>query len=536
MSAIRATSLSVAAFFAIAFATAACGPSADPDGEVRGTGLALTFDVLANTDVGGFSFTATEVNCATGAAVIPANVVNVTEDLEDMFFPGTGGAFEDAPFDGGSQHIFSDHFFTLSVGCYDVTVQPVTDAGSDSSDCASASQSGVEVLDGATTEIVLISQCVGDPSTGGLDVVAAINHPPVIDYLSYNPSKFICGDRTTICVSAHDVDDDPVTIVASGEGFTVAIPLDDASTRADCFIITLPAPGVYDVTFTAYDMAYDASGALVTIEDLLALQGDALPSHDTFTAPVHVLPASECITACDCPDGFEPTADESSCISIENVSPLVFAEEWRICPIRPSTAYGWGGGFFPDGGRDTVTPFYQDRLNEVGIWGCWPDSALDDGFASSRPFNEWVGFNVCMNVPETGNYVLGVGGDDRVRFSVNGTELFNQSNGHIFTRWWLRPIVLTAGSNIVEIEGYNNTDIGAFGAEIYGPFSAADVASDTSLATLNYAGNTIWSTADITGTFPIGEQSGMSCPEDFEMSTCGREVTCTRIRRALCRE
>lgn len=515
---------------------AACGPSHDPGDTTERTGLALTFDVLGDTDVAGFVFTATEVDCATGAAVTPANVVTATEDLEDLYFPGPDGAFDDAPFDGGSGHVFSDHFFALPPGCYDVVAQPITDDGSESEDCASASSSGVEVVDGETTEIVLISQCVGDPSTGGLDIVAALNHPPVIDALYYDPSKFICGRETTICVSAHDVDGDPITIVPSGDGWVSMVPVDDATARADCFTFTFPGAGSYDVTFTAYDMGYDADGVLVTIEDLLAAQGDAHPSNDTLTVPVHVLPESECITACGCPDGFEPTPDESECIRVDTLSPIVFETQTRICPIRPSTAYGWGGVFYPDGALDASDPFFTGRLNDVGVWGCWPDPDLDDGFASSRPFNEWVGFNICMNVPETGAYVLGIAGDDGVRFSVNGTELFSQLYGHIFTRWWLRPITLQAGMNIVQIEGYNNSDIGAIGADIYGPFDAADVASDTAMAGLDYAGNIVWTTEGITGAFPVGEASGMRCPDDYVMNTCDREVTCTRIQRVPCRD
>ena len=52
--------------------------------------LALTYDTLADTDVGGFQFTATEVDCATGLPIVPASVVTATEDLEDMYLPGAG--------------------------------------------------------------------------------------------------------------------------------------------------------------------------------------------------------------------------------------------------------------------------------------------------------------------------------------------------------------------------------------------------------------------------------------------------------------
>lgn len=530
---VRAT-LALTAVLASTSLVAACGPSHEPGDEHAQTGLALTFDVLGDTDVAGFAFTATEVDCATGAPVVPANVVTDTEDLEDVYFPGTGGEFEDAPFDGDSAHVFSDHFFALTPGCYDVEVQPVTESGEDSADCASASQANVEVIDGETTEILLISQCVGDPSTGGLDVIAALNHPPVIDDLYYDPSKFICGRETTICVSTTDVDGDPVTVVPSGDGFVSAIPHDEDVSRADCFTFTFPGPGSYDVTFTAYDMGYNADGVLVPIEDLLAAQGDPNPSNDSLTVPVHVLPESECITACGCPEGFEPTPDESECIRVDTLSPIVFEEQVRICPIEPSTAYGWGGVFYPDGARDTSIPFFNNRLNDIGIWGCWPEPEYDDGFASSRPLDEWVGFNLCMNVPETGEYVLGIAGDDAVRFSVNGVELFNQAYGHIFTRWWLRPITLQSGMNIVQIEALNNSDIGAMGADIYGPYSAADTSSDASLATLNYEDNIIWTTEGMSGTFPIGEESGMRCPDDYVMNTCDREVTCTRIQRVDC--
>lgn len=502
----------------------------------RTTGLALTYDTLDDTDVAGFNFTATEVDCATGLPIVPANVVTAFEDLEDMYLPGTGGMFENAPFDTNSQHLFSDHFFALPPGCYDVVVQPVDIDGNHSVDCTPASASSVVVNDGLTTEIMLISQCFDESSVGGLDVIAAINHPPSITGIAYEPSKFICEKETTICVTAEDPDSDPVVIVPSaGTGWTLVSTVEDPSTGAitSCFTFAFDGPGDYNITFTAYDLGYDANGVLVTMSDILAAQGAPYVSEDTITVPVHVLPEEDCILSCECPDGFTMTPAGDECIRVDSFAPAVNGTLYRACAADASVAYGWAGAQYPGGLIDNALAFFLDRLNTVGVWACDPST----GAVGTNPIDEWIGFSVCLDVEQGGDYVVGMAADNRLRFRLNGAPTFTLGSSATanFNYWWMNPITLASGLNIVELEGRNDGLVAAFGAEIYGPFAAGSTATDASMAALNYPDNLFWSTLDVIGQpFLTGQASGYSCPDGYALNACEGEVLCTRIERVDC--
>lgn len=179
--------------------------------------LELRTDMKADTDIAGVRYEATQVNCETGEAT-GAEPVEAITDLSDVRLPGMIGPFEDSPLDRGSSHIIADQYFVLPAGCYDVLATPVDAEGNDSQDCGPARQDRVEVRDSETTEIMMISQCVG-PAVGGLDVILAFNHPPVIVNLEYEPDKFVFEcEELELCVTVSDPDNDPVEIVWSRVG------------------------------------------------------------------------------------------------------------------------------------------------------------------------------------------------------------------------------------------------------------------------------------------------------------------------------
>ena len=188
------------------------GDSTNGDPGPRTSGLALSSDTLADTDVTGMKFK------VEGCSGTPTSGISQTvkKDLEDMYLPGGISEWEDKPYDADSKHLFSDHYFLLPAGCYDVVTQPLKLVGQTykkSDDCFSAHQNGVTVEDGKTREILLISQCLG-PEKGGLDVIGTINHPPEILNVEFKDSKFLnsCTGRNEVCVTVRDVDNDPIQI------------------------------------------------------------------------------------------------------------------------------------------------------------------------------------------------------------------------------------------------------------------------------------------------------------------------------------
>ena len=253
----------------------------------EGSGMALTMDILSDTDVAGMRYGITRTSCD-GESYEPWET-EVDVDLQDLLLPGGLDEFEDQPLDGDSAHLFADYFVVVPAGCYDVQVTPIQEDGTSSEDCATANMSGVEVEDGETTEILLVSQCDG-PENGALDTVAVLNHPPVIDSLTYNPSKFTrCAETVEICATASDADGDPLEFVWSSNGpeFTVGEAITDGDSVTQCATVTPDEGGTYALDLTVYDLFVE-DGELVRAEDWLQARGEDVESNDTLSFPLHV--------------------------------------------------------------------------------------------------------------------------------------------------------------------------------------------------------------------------------------------------------
>jgi hypothetical protein len=154
------------------------------------------------------------------------------------------------PSGGGSAHPFADGLFVLAPGDYRVCATPLTDAGP-SADCGPADVL-VNVKPELTTEVVLMSQCKGDPN-GGLDVVLGLNAPPTINTLNVAPSKFITVcEKATITVGATDANGDTMTYsgtILSGPPGTPG----SLSFAANVGTFTPGSPGDYQVKVTVTD-------------------------------------------------------------------------------------------------------------------------------------------------------------------------------------------------------------------------------------------------------------------------------------------
>lgn len=543
----------------LAATLAACGeaPAPAPVSEAPTAGragMALTVDTLADTDIARMEYTITSVDCLSGEALEPLVSQTVVRDLEDLVLPGGNVGLEGAPFDAASTHHFADAFFWLDAGCYDVVVQPLQESGEPSADCAAASASAVPVFDGQTTEILLISQCAGEES-GGLDVIGAVNHPPHLDAVRYEPSKFTCEGETTICVVASDPDNDPLEIawsVVSGAGEVTSV--ETQSTEAgleSCATFALSEPGEYGVSVVVRDLGYDQEGQLVPIEHLLELQGNPAPSRDEALLPIHAMSEEACVNTCACPEGFELNAAGDACERFVEEEAQYNGSELRVCRGSRNGNYGALGVRFPgadlaDVDDDTVVTghsFFRDgfssgngsRLNTIGLWGC--DANGNDQSGQMEPINEWIGFSRCVTVEEDGEYVVGIGADDVMRVRIDGQPIFgpNFLDYVNFRYWWMVPVQLTAGVHIFEMDAMSVTGPAAFAAEIYGPFAPGSTADDATMAQLDYENNIIWSTGDQLGsTFDLGTNSGYACADGQALNLCGDVALCTALEVQAC--
>lgn len=278
--------------------TVACGPTAAPEEQYpelqRGQGLALTLRVDKDTDVTAIRFKIDRRKCSTE----PFEPFSVTVDkpLEEIRIPWGIPGLEDNPLDAHSSHLFADLFYTLDAGCYDVSTQPLNAQGTASKDCAAASESGVWVKDGLTTEVLLINQCTSGPERGGIDIISALNHAPELVEVAFQDSKFVyqCADQV-ICATFKDPDYDPLefvwSLVDGPAALHVAPTVLSTKTNPDrsitqCVRTVAEAPGRYTLKVTAYDLLHEG-GKLIRIEDYLAAHGTSLPSNDSLTFPFY---------------------------------------------------------------------------------------------------------------------------------------------------------------------------------------------------------------------------------------------------------
>jgi hypothetical protein len=284
---------------------------AKPEG-ARGTGALLSVDWLGGSDVVGFHFEIERVACDASDAFTPLSVV-ANVDLLDQAVPGQIEIVE-RTYDETSRHAAADLFATLPAGCYDVLAAPAAEIDGDdwvpSAECSVADAEGLSVVDGATTEVTLISQCVGD-AVGALDTLVTLNHPPTVsvDFPTEDRDgdgiangddgkyAFEC-EPVEVCATITDPDDDPVEVVWASTGPAVfsfvegdlqPIGFEDGHrVWEQCVTVVGAEAGSEDWTVSAWDLGY-ASGSLVRIESLVSPE----TSNDSLDFPVHVSVSEE---------------------------------------------------------------------------------------------------------------------------------------------------------------------------------------------------------------------------------------------------
>jgi hypothetical protein len=179
-----------------------------------------------------------------------------------------------------------------------------------------------------------------------------------------------------------------------------------------------------------------------------------------------------------------------------------------------------------DGGNHTLT---DGPLNRCGLW---TTTTLND---------QDIGFSVCINLPETKVYYIGIAGDNSCKIVIDGTVVVNQDPTAVATQfgyglastfkaWHIYPFTLSSGPHTIELIGHNDDGDAAMGAEIYNN-TAAEIAAATSYTDLNL----VFSTKDYIGQpVQLGSDSlGYTCPSGYSLAACTEPYVCRRILTAL---
>ncbi|WP_437807064.1 PKD domain-containing protein [Sorangium sp. So ce1078] len=199
----------------IALALGASACDADKGGSTARESAA-NGSIQAALTVGGARHDVTGVHYKVVSASSPCSdpaIAETTSPLEEEALPG--GALPP----GAGTHAGADGLFVVPPGDYRVCATPMAD-GWPSAECGPA-EGIATVISEATTELFLVSQCLGG-GNGGLDTVVALNDPPAFQDLDIAPSKFITQCETaTITAVAEDPDGDAISYsweLAAGAG------------------------------------------------------------------------------------------------------------------------------------------------------------------------------------------------------------------------------------------------------------------------------------------------------------------------------
>jgi len=278
------------------FGCTGSGPEAGSEEGQSGddrTGISILAAVESDvkSDIASVQYRIDRVACAEGEN-IEALSREIRADLLPAGLPGGIPGFDNAPLDGISQHQFADHFEVLPAGCYDVGATPLKSDASASADCGVAQRKDIQVADGNTTEVFLLSQCAG-PEVGAVDTVVAFNQPPQIVDLTFSPSKFVAaGAKSTVCARARDLNGDQLEYEWNQVGGSSTTPAavstetaPDAS--ANCIGITPAAAGNYQFEVRINDLLRDENNNLVRFERWLADNGSPNASSDSLRFSVY---------------------------------------------------------------------------------------------------------------------------------------------------------------------------------------------------------------------------------------------------------
>jgi hypothetical protein len=177
-----------------------------------------------------------------------------------------------------------------------VAAQAVNEQNEPVASCFRAIKREIEVVDGLTTEVLLVLQCDGGDPTGGLDIIGVLNHAPAITDIVFEPSKFLLRcEEGQVCVTAKDSDGDPLEFLWTVEpqppdGLNTMEPtVNEDGSVTQCAKAVFDTEGSYAFSVIVFDLVHSPEG-LITAEAWYNTQttDPPLQSRDSLAFPMHV--------------------------------------------------------------------------------------------------------------------------------------------------------------------------------------------------------------------------------------------------------
>lgn len=321
---------------------------------------------------------------------------------------------------------------------------------------------------------------------------------------------------------------------------------------------TISTPITVDIHYKLYyDTAFTLMEANVPVDVDGTILASPLPSFLMNPAERYVLRASNLLCGFEyfqdlflnpyCPAGYELAPDNSFCFIEEIVAatpPIsgevtveknhvdysacgsyIYAPGYNLNGTGPSVQISIANVFWANGGTCAAGNTTDGPLNRSGLW------------STTQSNNQTIGFSVCIDIPVSQTYFIGMGSDNLGIIKLDGVEIIHQDPtalgvqygvgaGATFKVWHIYPVVIAAGSHVLELIGFNVSGVAAMGMEIYNN-TEAEIIAATDYVDLDL----VFSTKDYIGQPVVlgSDNIGYSCPSGFSLRACASPFECVRL-------
>lgn len=399
-------------------------------------------------------------------------------------------------------------------------------------------------------------------STGEIDI-AGLDSNTVYEFLIVNQCVFDLESSSDLVQDAFVECPDPLNVEQTALSLTVSFT--HLGGDVDQYLVQ-----IYEMpaeSFVDEELVDSPSGTVeVTFEDLdsdtyykikvIPQISDFVDSDSGSDSDSDAIELDCAITerTLGCSEGYTLAPDGSYCYLIEETAPDPPSGGTPENTVAaPNDVYTAAGSFIYDFGysSDGTGTFTQISFSN-GFWVNGPgdggNHTLTDGpmnrsalWSTTSLSDQDIGFSVCVDLPSTSVYYIGMGGDNRCRIVIDGTVIVDQNVTTMgalhgwgaatpFKLWHIYPVTLAAGPHVIELIGHNDSGAAGLGAEIYHN-TAAEIAAATSYDDLDL----IFSTKDYIGEpVQLGtDDVGFTCPSGYSLAACEDPFVCRRILTEL---
>ncbi|MBC7088736.1 MAG: hypothetical protein H5T96_09780, partial [Tissierellales bacterium] len=215
------------------------------------------------------------------------------------------------------------------------------------------------------------------------------------------------------------------------------------------------------------------------------------------TYQANIAPCTNCLP------GYTSVGDQ--CILYEEEEATFTSPTYTVLATSTNSSYGsYGTLLFSSWNYDgtgvyerwTTVPYWANNwtnvgpLNRTAVWSSVTHSLQD------------IGFSFCIDIAVAKTYYVGFGCDNYGKVKLNGEYIIEQdvtaltnmivTNGDSydgapdripFRYWYIYPLDLPVGQNIIEVFGHNEYSVAAVGIQIYDttPYELKNATSDADL-------------------------------------------------------